>query len=458
MAKAGGRTLKERLSRRADAFVNEALERNILSLCVSDRRVLEACASMLLVEDFSTDAHRAIWISLAKMAESGSDPNAISLWAEMERGGLGHHVGTLSDLADYLVPDEGYDVRQVSSYCSSLRSYTLARKQKELGDAMVRCASSPMDASDRADWIRRAADEVAALAWRNHALEGMSDLLVRVDVNDFVNPSRREVYIETPWRSLNEILIGFRVGRLYVIGAYTSHGKTSFALNLAIHAAVVKGVPVAYFPLEMEGEEMFRLAACNLAGVSNMKVARGALDQDEIGRFSEAVERLKSSPLKVANLYGHSVSEIRAAIHRERSDGNNIQFVVVDHMQLMRTAKAAHDMREAFTRIGNDLLETAMEMRVCILALSQLRKPDRKVDKRPTIEDFRETSAFAEAATAAGVLYRPEFFKVNGDRSRVILYLDKNRGGRTGKVELRAIDKYCRYEESVIQSGSDDEE
>ena len=124
-----------------------------------------------------------------------------------------------------------------------------------------------------------------------------------------------------------------------------------------------------------------------------------------------------------------------------------MDMVVVDHLQLMRPSTRVKDMREAFTQIGNEMLvDICTGLNVSALCLSQLRKADKRDDKPPTIDDFRETSAFAENAYAAGVLNRPEFFKSNGDRSKVNFSLQKHRGGKTGKVEFRALDQFCRYE------------
>ncbi len=386
------------------------------------------------------------------LRERDVDRNPVTILSELQsRGELAKFGG--AEMLGQIEADESGLPKEILSYCQQLRGFTLAREQRIVGTKLQQLARTPMPPEDRVSKTKELLSVIDGLAIGRQRVESLEEVISRVGINKFCDPSIGETYIKTPWEPLNDMMIGLKVQRMYVIGAYSSHGKSSFAINIALHAALNQGIHTAYFPLEMENDELFRLCACNLAGVSNTRVAKGEMESDEKDRFSEVTLRISESPLRIANLYGHYVSDVGRAIRQLRGEGRNIQFVILDHVQLMRAKGRVKDMREAFTHIGNDLLEMALTLNVCVLALSQLRKADKRDDKRPTIDDFRETSAFAEGAYGAGVLYRPEFFKNNGDRSKVCLYLDKLRGGgRTGKVDFKAVDKYCRYEiaENVV--------
>lgn len=380
------------------------------------------------------------------MRERGVDRNPVTILSELQsRSELVRFGG--ADMLASIEGDESGLPKEILSYCMMLRGCTLAREQRIVGGKLAQLARVALSPEERISKTKALIASVENLAVSQNRVESLEEVVSRVGYNKFCDPSIGETYIKTPWEQLNDMMIGLKVGRMYVVGAYSSHGKSSWALNVALHAALTQSVGTAYFPLEMDNDELFRLCVCNVSGVNNVKVLKGEMDKEERTRFSEGVVKISESPLRIANLYGHYASDVGRAVRQLRAEGHDIRFIILDHLQLMRARSQGKDMREAFTRIGNELLEVTMDLGLCTLALSQLRKADKRDDKRPTIDDFRETSAFAENSFGAGILYRPEFFKAKGDRSKVQFFLDKLRsGGRTGKVDFKAIDKYCRYE------------
>lgn len=97
--------------------------------------------------------------------------------------------------------------------------------------------------------------------------------------------------------------------------------------------------------------------------------------------------------------------------------------------------------------ISRGLKALAMDLGVCVVALSQLnRQVELRTDKRPNLSDLRESGAIEQDADVVGLMWPVREYE---DGSKLIgLTLAKNRIGRTGDVGLRFDGTYQRWAES----------
>lgn len=97
---------------------------------------------------------------------------------------------------------------------------------------------------------------------------------------DRLNSPDKDLYrgIPTGIRELDNTITGLNRSDLVIIGARPGMGKTSFALNIARHAAITAGKRVAFFSLEMSKEQLASRIISTGGTRRRHKAAHGRLD------------------------------------------------------------------------------------------------------------------------------------------------------------------------------------
>lgn len=388
---------------------------------------------------------------LCALASRDTDHNDITITSELAARDQLKRFGGREALEE--IRKAPGTAKEVQSYCTQLRNFTLAREQRRVGAKLDSIGRTVLTPEDR---IAKTRDLIAGL--ESHALkvsrmERLTDVLERLGgLDEFINPLHGAALIKSPWPKLDELILGFTKPAINIIGARPGQGKTALAANIILEAVIKQRKSAVIFSLEMSSRAIFLRCACHLSGVSNYKVRAGTLTPEERERLTYAIAELETAPLWISNQSGRTVAEMKSTIQKLKAEGRTPDITMIDHAQLMQASKHFRDRREAMTEISNQVHLMTHEMNVCTLLLSQLRRPDRKNEgQRPNKDDLLETGAFEADADNVLLIHRPEFYKKDGDRSRVELILDKQREGPTGIVKLIAEDKYFRFvqDESV---------
>jgi replicative DNA helicase len=409
------------------------------------REAFDIANTSLRPIDFHTPQYKVLWEVLCALSSRETDHNDITIISELAaREQLKKFGG--KEALDAIRESPG-SPKEVQSYATQLRNFTLAREQKRVGSKLEGLGKTILTPEERISKTRELIAGLESHALRQSRMERLGDVLTRVGgLDEFVTPLQGASLVKSPWPALNELIIGFTPSTINIIGARPSQGKTSLAASIVLDAATNQAKTGAIFSLEMTAQSIFLRCACHIAGVSNYKVRAGTLDAVERERLTFAIAELEMAPLWVSNLAGRTVSEVSATLRKMAAEGNAPDIVMIDYVQLMRPSKHYRDRREAMTEISNELQAMTRDLGTCLLLLSQLRRPDRKdAASRPKAEDLMETGYLEADADTIMLIHRPDFYKKDGDRSKTQLILDKQREGPTGQVRLIAEDKYFRF-------------
>ena len=250
--------------------------------------------------------------------------------------------------------------------------------------------------------------------------------------------------LPTYFTDLDNYLSGLQEGNLAVIASRPSMGKSSLALNIGTNVAK-EGKVVAFFSLEMTKEELVQRVLFSEAKVTSGDARKGQLGPEKWSRVVEAASKVNNLPLYFDDAPVITVTDIRAKSRRLKS-AKSLDLIIVDYLQLMQSSSGDNRQQE-IAEISRNLKNLARELKVPILALSQLnRAAEAREDKRPRLGDLRESGAIEQDADIVMMLYRDDYYNPGTDVPGVAeVNIVKNRTGMTGKVELFFSKEFTQF-------------
>lgn len=224
--------------------------------------------------------------------------------------------------------------------------------------------------------------------------------------------------------------------------------NTALALTLAQNAATLEKACVAVFSLEMSKEQLVMRMLSSEAKVDAHRFRTGYLIQDEWGRLAQAIGTLSAAKIFIDDTPGISVMEMRAKCRRLFAEQKKIDLIVVDYLQLMSGSGRTESRQQEVSQISRDLKALAKEMRVPVIALSQLsRAPEARNPPKPLMSDLRESGSIEQDADVVAFIYREEYYKPAEENAGLAeLLISKQRNGPTGTVRLAFLKEFTRFE------------
>jgi replicative DNA helicase len=239
---------------------------------------------------------------------------------------------------------------------------------------------------------------------------------------------------------LDAMTAGFQRSDLVIIAGRPSMGKTSFALNVGMHAAIDDGIPTGIFSLEMSKEQLALRMLCAKAGVDLKKLRTGFLARPDWGKLIQAVGNISEAPFYIDDTPAINTLELRAKARRLKKE-IDLKLIIVDYLQLMRGATKYDSREKEISEISRSLKALAKELDVPVIALSQLnRKVEERPNKRPQLADLRESGAIEQDADVIIFIYRDEVYNKSEDnpkKGEAEIIVGKQRNGPIGIAKVR---------------------
>ena len=272
--------------------------------------------------------------------------------------------------------------------------------------------------------------------------------------------------LSTGYGLLDKMTNGLQKSEMFVIAARPSMGKTSLAMNIVEHVAVVQQKPVAVFSLEMSAAMLVRRLIAARAAVSMGRINGGMLNREEQKAVMTACKELQNSHIYIDDTPGLDILELRAKARRMKKQ-NNIALIAIDYIQLLTSGtKRAKDNRQIeIAEISAGLKGLAKELDLPVIVLAQLnRQVEQRKGGRPMLSDLRESGSIEQDADVVGLLTRVDYAgsRQDGDekkrrdeededdarnRGESMLHIAKNRNGPTDDVPLHFAGELMRFTE-----------
>lgn len=239
--------------------------------------------------------------------------------------------------------------------------------------------------------------------------------------------------VPTGFRDLNDTLAGMQDSNLLILAARPGLGKTALALEIAQHVAVKEELPVGFFSLEMSKEELVDRLLVSQADIDAWRLKTGKLEEEDFTKLSEAMGELAEAPLFIDDTPALSILEMRTKARRLMAE-HGLRFLVVDYLQLMRSVRQMESRVQEVSEISMGLKNLARELKVPVLAVSQLsRAVEQRGSRRPQLADLRESGSIEQDSDVVMFLWRED----EENLENVELEIGKHRNGPLRRLKLR---------------------
>jgi replicative DNA helicase len=296
-------------------------------------------------------------------------------------------------------------------------------------------------------------------------------------IQDRLEANKLVTGVSTGFEKLDEYTNGLQKSDLIVIAGRPSTGKTSLAMNMALHVAVKEQAPVAIFSLEMAREQLAEGMLSMLARVDGKKMRVAHLiNSEEWTRIGVATGQLYDAPIFIDDTPGTTALDIRAKARRLAAR-HGVGMVIVDYLQLVDQQGRGENRNQELSFISRAFKQMARELRVPVVTLSQLSRTVERENRRPILSDLRDSGAIESEADLVAFIHHPGEQRRRQQREhegsfatedemvcQVQVILAKHRNGPTGDLTLmfdkrtRRFTDVDRYSREATEPLADEEE
>lgn len=424
---------------------NKEAEQSILGAMLIDTECVTLVFESLTEDDFYIEANRLIYAAMQALFNRDMPIDLVTVSEELT---LLEQLAAVGGV-EYL----GYLASTLPT-TANLRQYMDIVQNKAMLRRLIRASGEIMDLgySPGSD-TKNVADEAGRLIFDVLENQQQRGIVHIKDVLLQTHDSLAEIYqnqgkltgVPTGIAELDKNLFGLQKSDFILIAARPSMGKTSFALNIATHAAVHGHVPVVIFSLEMSSVQLVSRIISSEMLIDSNHLRTGELTDEDWEKIAASLSTLGQAPIYINDSTNVTISDIRAKCRRLKLE-KDLGLIVIDYLQLMQGSRSESRQQE-ISDISRSLKILAKELDVPIVALSQLsRAPEQRAEHRPMLSDLRESGAIEQDADIVMFLYRDDVYNPDTEKKNVAeCIIAKHRSGSTGTVEMFWAGQYTRF-------------
>ncbi|MBA2372736.1 MAG: replicative DNA helicase [Chloroflexi bacterium] len=416
-------------------------EQSVLGAILIDRDAVIEVAEFLRPADFYRQANGRIYSAMLELSEKREPIDVVTVAEALERNDELEAIGGRAYLSG--LSNQTPTAVHAAQYGRIVERKAVLRNL--IGAAGRIAGIGYEDPAEVQEAIDRAEAELFAVS-QKRIDTGFSPLKTLLhdayDRLDYLHAHRGEISgVRTGFVDLDSLTTGLQKSDLVVLAARPSIGKTSFALNIAEHAAVKERKSVGVFSLEMSKEQLVLRMLSSVANIDSQRLRTGFLEEMDFARIAPAMNALSEAPMYIDDTPNISAMELRTKARRLQAEAG-LDLIIVDYLQLMQATTSNRDSNrvQEVSEISRGLKALARELSVPVIALSQLsRQPEMRESKEPRLSDLRESGAIEQDADLVMFLWRDK--ERGGDDQQtdgevINLKLAKHRNGPTGEIQL----------------------
>ena len=424
-------------------------EQSVLGGLLLSTNAWDQVADKVAESDFYREDHRLIFRAIRDLHDAGRPCDAVTVSEWFESHGKADQV----DGGNYIsqLANNTPSAANVGAYADIVREKSILRSLIDVGTTITSSAFSS-DGRESKSLLEEAERLVFAIADKGNrggsgyvsVQDSLKEAMAKIEeLNAFEGDITG---IPTGYIDFDKLTAGLQPSDLIIIAGRPAMGKTTFAMNVAEHAAIKYGKSVAVFSMEMASLQLVMRMFSSVGQIDQNRIRTGSLDDMDWPKLTSAMNLLHKSKIFIDDTPALSPAELRARARRLKRE-HDIDLIVVDYLQLMSVPDIKENRATEIAEISRSLKTIAKELNVPVVALSQLNRAlENRPNKRPLMADLRESGAIEQDADLIVFIYRDEVYnKESGEKGKAEIIIGKHRNGSTGTVHLAFQGPWLRF-------------
>ena len=434
-------------------------EEAVLGSLIIDGQCITRLAPLLKGNDFYRERNQLCFDAAVALFQRDQAIDQLTLAGELARTGKLDLVGGMAYLS-HLVSVTPTSVH-AEDYAQAVSRTAVMRKLIDAGARIT--ALGYNDDADVDAAIREAEDALFAVRGSGPRrgfipLRQFYDQFLQEQANTADPWLAAGMPVMSGFHELDELLGGLQRADMVVLGARPSMGKSTLAINAAVHAAK-HGHSCGIFSLEMTGDQIAMRILASEAGVDSHRLRLSLYTAQEETRIIDAIGHLSDLPVYIDDTPYQGMVEIRGNARRLALE-RGLDLLVVDYLQLIQgQARSSQANRvQEISEISRALKVLAGDLRVPLIVCSQLnRMVENRPSHRPQLSDLRDSGSIEQDADVVLFIHREDAYTTLEEweqtrpgqeypRNLAEIIVAKHRKGPTGSIRLEFVDNLVRFE------------
>jgi len=356
--------------------------------------------------------------------------------------------GTYKDANEFLVKDKVGFGNEIKEALSGLEDWISTEVQAKLEETEI----------EKSDYLN----------------ESISNKIS--DFRAYINASKDDKILSTGFVNLDQYLDGGLYDGLYILGAISSLGKTTFAIQIADYLSS-QGHDVLYISLEMSRYEIMAKSISRHTYLNCKKNSEDMYNPKSQGQILDGKRYESYTPLERDVIYhagenykqeasrlwiyevtdNLTVDNIKSLIEEHKKHTSVCPVVIIDYLQIITSIDHKLTEKQSVDQIVKRLKQISRDFKIPVLAISSL---NRESYKSPiSMQAFKESGGIEYSADVLFGLQlkgvEAKDFDVEIAKSKtpreIELKILKNRRGRTGgSLLFEYYPKFNYFEQQIF--------
>ncbi len=430
---------------------NKEAEMSVLGVCFLNKYALEKVMDELEEEMFYSEENKKIFQALKELYKTSTPVDITTVKNELDKQKNLNAIGGIEYISEVI--DSVATTANLDYYIKIVKEKAVRRKLIDTASNIITDSyeeenplETLLDNSERKilDVAKaRTTSELTPIATALRNAQEKLEMRAK-NATDITG-------LATGFYDLDKETSGFHPGELIIVGARPAMGKTAFALNMAVNAAMTTEKAVAIFNLEMSSELLVNRMISAVGSIEGDKLKTGKLSHIDWKKYNEAMSELAETNIYIEDDVSVTMPEIKAKCRRLANSEKGLALVVIDYLQLLNMGGKSESRQVEVSEISRSLKKMAVELEIPVIALAQLTRgaEQRKDTTQPRLVDLRESGSIEQDADIVLFLNREDYHedKTPDNKLKIVptdVIIAKHRQGSTGAFQLLfELDKSC---------------
>jgi len=426
---------------------NREAEMSVLGAMFFDEIALAKAIEVLSPDFFYDLRHQNIFNAMTTLFSNNQPVDLITVSEELKKRKQLDELGGISYLTQLttIVPTAA----NIEHYARIVKDKALLRKLIQSGTQIVQSSlEADGNAREMIDSAEKMIFDIGQSQIENKTVQIKDIIHESMETIDQLFQRKEHITgLATGFHEFDTKTAGLQPSDLIIVAGRPSMGKSAFATAIVEHVGINLKKPVVIFSLEMSKEQLVQRMLCSHARVDAQKVRTGYLSHQDWPKLTSAAGKLSEAPIFIDDTPAQTVLEIRAKARRLKMK-HDISMIVIDYLQLMQGSRSVENRQQEISEISRSLKALAREIRVPVIAVSQLsRAVEQRTGNRPQLSDLRESGAIEQDADVVVFLFREEYYnQTEENKNKAEAIIAKQRNGPVGTIPLVFLKEWTRFD------------